>query len=570
MNEISLTAISKQLEELTKRVKQLELKVLATTSPVGRIVQEAQYPNADTATALPYEAIRLPTASPEVKEEVKESIEKISTTSTLLGTVAVFCFILAGAFFIKLSIESGWLTPLRQVCIAALTGSGFVIAGFMLRERDLKYASYLPGTGIAILFLTTYALRFVYRFEFATVEVVSALSIAVALYCLVLYRYFRSDFFPVVAAFGTYMVPLLLGGYRYSPVAISLFYLLWSFLFSTMASILQTRTLSLVSAYFGIGTFSIIMQESRFGDHAAYAGMMLPFVQLAQLLIFGSGLGMLALYSGSSLTRSSALNFVPIIIWFYGSEFSFLYRQYSSFAAWIMVAIAVLAMGLYFALQRLTGKTLHSWVIVEMLLGLTFFHAIYTVLVPGDLQPLLAVGFTAMYFSSLRKYLTLFWWKIGLYLILIISSCKILIGLLTYVPPQGMYWAFYGATFALSAILAGLGSIFESKAQKPYLLFLGHVFGVVTLFYFTKEIGSFAVSFSWAIYALSILGLGFSFCHKVLAKSSLYILLFSVGKVLLYDLSGANTLVRIFCLLLTGSLLYVHGLILRKIEELKD
>ena len=49
-----------------------------------------------------------------------------------LGIVASICFVFAAAFIIKLSIDSGWLTPERQIGLAVLLGMGLIAAGFAL------------------------------------------------------------------------------------------------------------------------------------------------------------------------------------------------------------------------------------------------------------------------------------------------------------------------------------------------------------------------------------------------------------------------------------------------------
>ena len=59
----------------------------------------------------------------------------------------------------------------------------------------------------------------------------------------------------------------------------------------------------------------------------------------------------------------------------------------------------------------------------------------------------------------------------------------------------------------------------------------------------------------------------FAFARRddVMAKSALFVLGFAAGKALLFDAASASTVVRIFCLLLTGAVLYGCGLFMRKI-----
>ena len=46
-------------------------------------------------------------------------------------------------------------------------------------------------------------------------------------------------------------------------------------------------------------------------------------------------------------------------------------------------------------------------------------------------------------------------------------------------------------------------------------------------------------------------------------RSALFVLVLAAGKALLYDAAGTETVVRIFCLLLTGLVLYGCGALIR-------
>ncbi len=80
-----------------------------------------------------------------------------------LGIIGVLCFVLAAGFIIKLSIETGWLTPARQIGIAVLFGLSLIAVGFRLMKSDRGYASLLPAAGIVVLYLSAFAGHLLYQ-----------------------------------------------------------------------------------------------------------------------------------------------------------------------------------------------------------------------------------------------------------------------------------------------------------------------------------------------------------------------------------------------------------------------
>jgi hypothetical protein len=76
--------------------------------------------------------------------------------TSILGWGGAVAFALAASYLIRLAIDTGWLTPVRQVAFAAIAGLVLIGTGFALRNFDRQYAGLLPAGGIAILFLSIY------------------------------------------------------------------------------------------------------------------------------------------------------------------------------------------------------------------------------------------------------------------------------------------------------------------------------------------------------------------------------------------------------------------------------
>lgn len=73
----------------------------------------------------------------------------------VVGVVAV----VAGmAYFLKYSIEQGWLSPTLRLLMAYAAGGAFILGGDHFRRADMrKFGLPLAGGGIAILYAATYA-----------------------------------------------------------------------------------------------------------------------------------------------------------------------------------------------------------------------------------------------------------------------------------------------------------------------------------------------------------------------------------------------------------------------------
>ena len=93
--------------------------------------------------------------------------------------------ILATAFFLRYSIEQGWIGPVARVGLAAGAGAILIGAGVAVGRHRTAYGVLLQGTGAAVLFLTGYAAHHHYELTSATegfvqLAAVSAVTLALA------------------------------------------------------------------------------------------------------------------------------------------------------------------------------------------------------------------------------------------------------------------------------------------------------------------------------------------------------------------------------------------------------
>jgi uncharacterized membrane protein len=482
----------------------------------------------------------------------------------LLAVVATICFILAGAFIVKLAIDSGWLTPIRQWALLVGLGFSLIGAGRFFERIELEYRSYLSAAGIVILYIASFASS--RHFDITSPEMSLVLAVGVSGLCLSLFNFHRSFVFPLVAAIGTYVSPLIVGRYAMDPILQGAYFLLWAALFSWFSTFFRSRQLAIVSAYLGLGVYTLSNLISGQSDSAL---AFVIAVQVAQFAIFSYGTLYYTTKSGIALSERQAWAYFPVLCFFYGTTYYFLSHLWPTLAPWIALVFALFVLSLYRIAKRELARAdaLASQEMVHSFLAVVLFQAGYLQLMPDGSKPwLLAVFLIASYLSEqngafprLSRAFVLLGSVIGLF-----EFLKICYGLLS--------------SYDLNQLLAGLATLVigifyylskasRLKARASVFLVMVHVLAVLALYRLANDHGSLVVSMAWALYALLILGLGYSRKDPLLARSSLTVLLVASFKALLYDASQAPTGVRILCLLLTGVLLYGAGVLFQKMAK---
>lgn len=484
----------------------------------------------------------------------------------LLGIVAVLCFVLAAGFIVKLSIESGWLTPERQIGAALLFGLGLIGAGFVMMQSDREYASLLPAAGVITLYLTAFAAHSYYplvSFEaaLACVGLISALSIW-------LYASIHHDIYAIMAAVGAYLSPVMLNLHVNSEFALY-YFLLCSCAFAIISVWLESRLLTILGAYLAIilsGLIGLSLQQDA----------LIAVMVALHFLIFLMGSFFYTAHHGTALTEEESWGFLPVLLIFYAVEYHFIESAYPGWGPWISIAAAAILFGLYSMVKHYFQEELDSRGPLVIFLTLVGLHSVYLELLPDMLHPWILVA-ALVYclcspsmsaFESENRIMRLPFWVL---LLVLANEYFQLLAALSYsasIAPNMLLAGF--ATFvALWAVLIRTQGSFEThRHYGSSLLLAAHLLAVSGLYHVTSGIGSLAVSASWLFYALLVMCVAFRRQDQTMATSALMVLAFAAGKAMLYDAASAPTLVRIGCLLLTGGVLYGCGFLLRKIREI--
>lgn len=490
-------------------------------------------------------------------------------SSNLLGIIAIICFVLAAGFIIKLSIDSGWLTPIRQIVIAALFGFSLIGIGLQLLAVDREYASLLPATGIVVLYLSIFAayrLYFLVSFEMAMI-----ISSAISVLCIGLYLKIKHDIYPNTAAIGAYLSPAILGLNVNSTFTLY-YFVICSLTFSALSIFVKTRSLTVIAAYLAIMVTALVGLDLN--QHNLIA-MMLAL----QFFIFTIGALLYTKHVQTPLTNAESWSFFPTLLIFYVAEYHFVSLIDANLAAWLSLAFAGFLIALYLAAKQLMGgKPLTSEPMIFTFAALVFFHAGYLELLPDNGGPwlfgimLFGLACLPSRFVDIKNIFKLPMFVIAMLSMIVISVEYLRLAWnLIDTPNQVPLLVDAFAILSIWTLFIRKKDALSSDEVFAYIVLgAAHFLVITTLYNLTHEQNSLAVSISWLIYAIAIIIFAFIRKDRIMANSALFVLGLAAGKALIYDAASTPTVVRIICLLLTGIVLYGAGYLFKQIARWKN
>lgn len=500
-----------------------------------------------------------PGVAPSAAPQSREPGARPSFVTSVLGWGGAVALVLAAAYLIRLAVESGWLTPARQVGLAAISGVALIAAGFVLRRVNRQYAGLLPAGGVAILFLSIYGAHLFYGF--LTPMPAAAAVVLVCALSLWLCRVFESDLYALFAVAGSYSVPLLITG---APLMADLviYFSAWSIVFSVFSIWHGRRLVYLLALYLALIVFDF-MWQSRAPEAWAAA---LVF-QLVQFAIFGAATIAFSIRNQSPLDMGTAWAHLPPLLLFYFLEYMLLKQNLPQLAPWIAVASGFAVAGLYgiarYALKRpLPGGEFLLWAYVALVL----FHAGYLEVVPDRWTPWVAfVAAPVAAAATLRSGAAIgAKWPIwlGITLIFSLNYLRIVFDAdLRNVPGRELLAAAYALQLYVGYALSQSRDALRNWSGM--MLYGGHIcIMAAALHLFSERI---VESAAWGVIALACLGLSLWRRDRLLGQSSLLVFGAAAVKVMLYDLGGASPLARIVSLVVLGVTFYIGGLLYQRL-----
>jgi uncharacterized membrane protein len=515
---------------------------------LSRIESKLALPKINKSTRIAEPStITTPSASP-------PHHSSMPSITSLMGWGGATALVMAAAYLIRLAVDSGWLTPERQVGLAITGGIALIAAGLMLRHVNRQYASLLPAGGIVTLFLASYGAHMYYGLISPLVATASVAAIcAIALW---LCRIFASELYAIFAVVGSYSAPLLISNVLVDVTDMAIYFSAWSIIFGIFSVWVGQRFVYLLAAYCALLVFDFIHRSSMQSEWTAAV-----VFQTLQFCIFLIAITIYSIRHRQPMTKEEAVIHLPALLIFYFLQYSVLNTNIPALAPWIALLTAAAVAGAHFISQHLLRRPLPgSRFLLSAYLALVLFHAGYLESVPDAWKPWVAFVLApavALYSLGRTQGARPEWpvW-LGIGVITVANYLRAVFDSdLAQVPAGDALALFYALE-----LYAGYWLVHQRVEMKNLyvpLLYAGHVSAMAAAVHLLDDrLSSSAV---WGVLAVGCLVIAIRSHERILGQSSLLIFTVFAGKVLLYDLHTAVPLVRIGILLVLGLSLYAGG-----------
>lgn len=559
-----MPTLDEVLQNFDRRLSAIEAKLVNISEAKLVNTSEAKATAADTARQAPTRPAAPVQVGP-VMSASNRPAKPESGAGSFFGVVGVVFVLLAAVFFLKLTIDSGWLTPPRQILLAAFFGMGCLLLPHFARQLADDYGALLSGAGAAVLHLAWFGAYQLHHLIGADQALV--LATAVGALSLLLNANHGNAVFVVVAVAGTYLsAPLI--GYRSADVSgLSTFFLVWNLSFSALAYALRRRDVLLVAAYFAVLTVGFL----TLGVAGSQPELLRQYLHLQalQFVIFAGATLAFSLSHRKPLATDEAWAMAVLLLIYYGNLYYVLEALLPGVAAWIGVLFSLLVLVLYQLARRYLRRELASAEAITTFAALALTHSLYIKIISDDTKPIASLALAGLVAVAGQRRAAAYWRSASLVAMGVIGYGAVLTFLGDNLSPdlRLAYNLAYGlAALAFAATLRG------SQAASTGSLFLGlaHLEMLLGIYRLSLRVeafsGSLFVSCGWGLYALAILLWGFTRRDKAVGQSAVLILAAVSLKAAIYDVLATGSLVRVVSLLGAGLLLYACGWIFNQMK----
>lgn len=557
------------MQDINKRLDNLEERLFTIENKLG-----IRRPSVSSAAITPViqKAVTSTVAAkaPITLEPPKNKNPSTMTATRLMAWCAGFTFILAALYFLKLVYDTGWLTPLRQVGISYLSAIALLSTGFYLEKKDHQYAAYLPAAGLVVLYLTTFVAHLYY--QILPHGTAMAVVGAVTLLGIWLGRRFDQSVYVIFSAVGVYITPLLVNSPQGELLDLIIYYSAWSLLFSFCAIHEQRRITYLLPLYLAMLGFDLAYRIS--GSHE---WQLSAIYQLIQFLIFGVTTVMYSVINQEPMDEDNSMPHGLALFIFYAIEYALIQQHVPELVNYFALASGIFVYALYVLASRLyqgEGSLQQGAVLVSYYCSWVAVHAIFF----GEINqhwlpwavlctPLIFLFVASRLSQNPKAMMPVTLACVALFLIgyaMLLGDILMDARLDTPQP-----------TLALFIYVILLYGIYYHQSRQPnaptasiLMLYAGHLAFIACLVDWVKQ--DIYLSAIWAIYGVALLLGAITIKDKALGKSALLIFSAAALKVLLFDLSGSNSMLRVLVLLVLSVSLYLGGWLYQSLVQEKS
>jgi uncharacterized membrane protein len=604
-----LSGISRGIEELQQRLRNLERALAKRTgeggekapapvapSPAAAVCREVRPPVVQQPPPIHFDAEAAsaePTAFERaickawnwlvIGEEFRkpgESWEYAVATNWLLrvGIVAV----LAGvAFFLKYSIEKGLMGPLGRVALSLLAGVGLIVLGVRLLFKKYHLLGQgLAGAGFVVLYFAFYAASGMYHL--LPNLAAFALMVCVTVSAGVLSVYYQSVLIALLGVVGGYATPIMMG----DSSGHALFF--YGYVLMLSGGVLG---ISLVRRW---PLLNVLGMLASYGLAFLYCERHHASSQLLKDLIFLSAVHLLYLFSvivlhlrkrfKTGVFEWSAIFLNAGIYWTWAF---LLFKPAFGKEETGLVSLAVSAAYVALVYACLKREVLDQ-AVVSLFIGLAavFLAMSPALMLTGDwltmawcLQALAMLGLSQRTGQKFLGYAAAVLFVLACVHGMAVDLERMYEQLRPWTLKEAEFWKAAGLRLltygVLPATLTAAWRIVRTHRQAAKVL--GLVLVQVWL-YLTLETGVIArvyapgfrggaVTLVWTLFALALLFAGIRVHGKWLRWCGLMLFALAVGKLLVSDLDGLDTLFRIVAFISVGVLLVLGSFVYLKFKN---
>ncbi|WP_419168865.1 DUF2339 domain-containing protein [Halobacteriovorax sp.] len=538
MNSNTLDRVLERLNEIEKRIDKIENKS-------QEIIRKKYTP---------------PPTTLRPQENTKKDPLPRNKESNVLGYIGAACILLASILLIKLSIDSGWLTPTKQCLIATIISISLIFLPFYISNKDRAYMSILPAIGVASLHLIAYGAVF-YHNLLDPVFGLIAIS-AIGILSLWLLVKLKEETYAVIAILGTYIGASFFHSSFTNLSLMAVYLAAWDIAFSSFAIKTRKRGIIIISAYLALGLVSFFGLTKGISNPDINFKIMI--VQAIQFGVFSLSTILFSIKNNIKLTLNEAWSYFPLVIFFYGQEYFFINRTSPNWATLFSIIFGIFLLSIYtIAKKKLHNRKLESGGVVYTLCSFIFAHSIYLVEMSDHFKLYFAfvlIG-TLMYF---RKYLSKNSDLQGPLAIAILILAHCYLSILTGIANIHLNsMLFFGLSFGSLLLYF---SKFLNNSKADIILYLAHAQIFIFLFRLKTVIGHFAIAPLWIIYAFGILIWSYKRRDINMANGAIPLIILGLLRFIFFDFSELKGVQQVSSLLIMGILIFVSGFIYRKVK----
>lgn len=555
---------SEVIQSLQIRLSSLESKVDAIQ---GKL--ELTTPKPPTASPPPYSPQSTPTQKPILREpprfQSNSETHSVSSAGQILGYAGVACLFFATVLLIRLSIDSGWLTPLRQLALAGVFGAILIGLPFLKVFKDRSYMNQLPALGIVVFHLTIYGGVFYHKL--IDPEVGLLLISGVGILSLMLLEQIHEESYVLVSVFGTYLGAVFLKGGFSNTMGFFHFIMIWNLIYIAYSIYSGERKIILLASYMSIGLVGIkvmsVNPSSELHIQAAAA-------QMIQFLCFLIGSVLFSKIKKQPLTYQESWAFFPLILFFYGLEYDLLDKIGPDLATAFSVALA----GIIFLAYRIGGKSeeeLDSAGVTYTTVATLLAHSIYCVRLTDEMKILTPLIFFILAFGSqgslrLKKFQGL---------LTVIGLMSLYSFGLIFIGNPSIHQNFLilsGGMYGLLMLILVFRSLKNEVGMKAIALVFAHSQILLAIYRMTWKSTLLSIDRSfiapfWIFYAFIILFFALKQKDTTLGKSAFPVIALGLLRFLVVDFERLASGSRILALGAMGALIFASGYIYKKTLE---